>query len=892
MGADTNPFLRRAAARESIPAAKIEAVSTVPAANGPTVSSLSPLQAHYLKKTLVGLQLQEELAQLHRADALELLGPPFRSSKPLDPKQLPLLRHLLHRFVLTFPFFAKAPPNFFSDKVQLFMERLLERNILTIHDETGGLTGVSNVTGKMQRYLCMLVSSSMRVMGVEEDVVRINEQDQQRLAAIDAQQRAARSRSVSDHFEVDIVGVRRTILRGRLRTKVQDEFLVSTKIHSHEVYVGHTYRGFEEMHKLLVARFPMEDIPDMPAKDESATTIDGTLPAEETDEWTDMTATTPSMLIRERNRHTLRAFLRSLLAIPDVADSEIMRSFLMDEPTTLTSADKADMDVRKRADALRETEFKEFSDKITDRVLQLQLHLGTFKKHLMEPDGLSRMLATIRRCPHVSDLPPEYMELMNWATVSMASGLFTMFVGRDSSSSAFAQLKSVHGMMPYFMVRSILRISNPVAMMRSFLDLFLAQPFGQKSLLQRMFTGRLQDEIAEMKELAENVMSRIPDPLWWKKVAEFVAMPQDMQNLFCEQARAERSELLCVVLRSPLGGELSERQQRQLSRATAEQQKLKRERRRAQAHGLPEPEPDNEDAWLLEDLHVYYNLCVAMREKEQLIGLISDSATTDLIRDMITIFYAPLAEVYRAANIADMLGDLQIFITDLIKTVDDHESLSATRPELLVDAFVNLVQRHQQLFYNFVHQVHTKGSALFERLVQWIQLFINYVRDPREPESCGLGWINLDRCLPTDPGMYQRVIAETQEVIQQAYRVKLRREIRRRRKMAHVAATGSDNNLYEDDQFIKTMSNNFGFGSALNDEIEELGDDDEDDSASSTHSSDSEEGPEDADARVYRPQAEAKGTATRAASSNEPPRTDAIRTMLPAFRAILLPKLV
>lgn len=44
---------------------------------------------------------------------------------------------------------------------------------------------------------------------------------------------------------------------------------------------------------------------------------------------------------------------------------------------------------------------------------------------------------------------------------------------------------------------------------------------------------------------------------------------------------------------------------------------------------------------------------------------------------MITIFYEPLAKVYKAANIADSLYDLQVFITDLIKTVESAEDGTA-----------------------------------------------------------------------------------------------------------------------------------------------------------------------------------------------------------------------
>lgn len=47
--------------------------------------------------------------------------------------------------------------------------------------------------------------------------------------------------------------------------------------------------------------------------------------------------------------------------------------------------------------------------------------------------------------------------------------------------------------------------------------------------------------------------------------------------------------------------------------------------------------------------------------------------TSELLRDIITIFYSPLAKVYRAASIADSLGDLQNFVNDLIRTVESVE---------------------------------------------------------------------------------------------------------------------------------------------------------------------------------------------------------------------------
>jgi hypothetical protein len=84
--------------------------------------------------------------------------------------------------------------------------------------------------------------------------------------------------------------------------------------------------------------------------------------------------------------------------------------------------------------------------------------------------------------------------------------------------------------------------------------------------------------------------------------------------------------------------------------------------------------PENEDAWLFEDLNILAKLYSRLRDKEQLIDLIFEGTTSELLKDMFAIFYAPLAQVYKAASIADSLGDLQNFITDLIRTIESCET--------------------------------------------------------------------------------------------------------------------------------------------------------------------------------------------------------------------------
>ena len=109
-------------------------------------------------------------------------------------------------------------------------------------------------------------------------------------------------------------------------------------------------------------------------------------------------------------------------------------------------------------------------------------------------------------------------------------------------------MKRIHGMLPYFVMRGILKISNPIAMIRSFLDLFLARPFGQSSLLQRMFTSGLNDEVKELKEDMRLVAEKINDAAMVQKVENYVNSPRYVQE-YCK-AEAGVSSPLCRTKRA------------------------------------------------------------------------------------------------------------------------------------------------------------------------------------------------------------------------------------------------------------------------------------------------------------------------------------------------------
>ncbi|CDR87736.1 uncharacterized protein SPSC_03497 [Sporisorium scitamineum] len=874
---DNDAIISGKAARASIP--NLE--------NKADPSALTPLRAHYLKKTLIRLQMENEVAQLSTKDALSTFGPPFRASPEARRTDLPLLRFMFQHFVLTFPFLRSAPPNFFADKVQVFFDKFLERNISSIDDRDES-TKRRKLTNKLEKYFVLLMGSAIKVKGIGEDVVHISESDRLKMSAVESRRKAALGRAgaasprgddddaSNSAFDINVVSVRSVVTKGRIRSRAHEEFLIRTRrgYGQPDIYVSRRYGDFAKLAETLKVEFPDEGIRPPPPKDRSNTDVSDPYRRPQTDpsqptslqppeggndyprSSTDSTSSqsrTPmptGPLAREKNRLTLRAYLRSLLASPAVAESALLMDFLTAEPTTLSRAEEEDAAIREGLDHVREEEHKRFSDEAAKRAQELQQHLKEFKQDLVQHNGLSRIFATIKSTPRIEDLPEKYKALLKWARISLASTIFHIFMGSDNSSEIFAQMKRMHGMMPYFMLRGILRISNPMAMVRGVLDIFLAQPFGQRSLLQRMFSSSLQDEVHELDEVCAAICAKVDDETICEKVRQFVYAPAEIQALYRKDADEERLDLLTTILRSPEAPALDRSQVHRVVKASQAYEVYKQYRRGLKNPDLEDEGPQDDDAWLYEDLHVLIKMLTRKRDKEQMISLIFEGVTAELLKDMVTIFYSPLAQVYKLANIADSLSDLQAFITDLIKTVEANEELSYTDPTRTVQVFVDLVERHEGRFYNFVHQVHSKGSGLFDGLMHWIELFINFVRGnersaelvsvqaARDSEQAvgklgGIGEVDLEICLPAGGEERKKALDEIDSLVLYAYRLKFLRELKLRRKLADREVAGvagklmgadkkrrADGLTEEDDSaFVGAMVENLGVGDIFTGEV-------------------------------------------------------------------------
>ena len=156
--------------------------------------------------------------------------------------------------------------------------------------------------------------------------------------------------------------------------------------------------------------------------------------------------------------------------------------------------------------------------------------------------------------------------------------------------------------------------------------------------------------------------------------------------------------------------------------------------------------------------------------------------------------------------------------------------VSQEDPHRTVQTFIDLVQRHEQAFYSFVHKVHSKGEGLFDSLMRWIELFLTVVRE-------GLGEpISLEFILPHVGQERTAILAEVDAVAMYHYKLKVAYEDKIRRRFGKVQGqTGADAEDEATQALVQGVVGEISFGELVQGDADDLaaeGTDDNDVSSS------------------------------------------------------------
>ncbi|KAK7421946.1 hypothetical protein QQX98_001940 [Neonectria punicea] len=713
----------------------------------PPGQALTGKQEHYLKRELISEQVKYEISELNSTTALQRFGAPFRSDHgEVSPQEseLPLLRYIFVHHVRDFPFLDKArEKEFWQDKLQVFLESFAGKQISSSEDRLEE-TKRRKLAIKAKKLVELMMVSGIGTSSGFEERIRFSEIEIVDSNAIDTGvMHTLPEGNYINGWDVNVAGVRVTTVKHTIRNHKHAEFLLRVKKRGElESFVGRRYSDFVRLHKKLRTELPGRILPDVPRKNKSDTTttfMTSLTNGNDSDASSISSVSTrvtslahgldgssssllsPGVVLwRENQRISLRAFLRSLLNNSQVANTQAVQEFLSGNPITPTDEDVEDIIRRKLIDEKRMEEQKQFYEIARRRAAELDEYMEQFRRDIVERNGLTVLFQEIKEKETIPDLSIQYRKFAEWLRIEIAAVIYHLFLAEDNSPELFAQAKRIHSLIPYSVIKNVIRIANPAAVMSGVLDIFLAQPFGTRSLMQRIFSLTLNDGIKSFQRSIEALSAKIADPIFTDKIQKYTQAEEYIKIGLREEAEAEDVDLIVVILRSELiEPELSGEQIQRLFNAYV-----------AFNNAVENVDEElRQGAQLFSYLKQHLKLCTRQRDKQMMLQLIEEPVTLQLFRDLFTIFYEPLVRVYKSANVYNSVTDFAVFIDDMIQVVDKCRNQDASAdPNQTVQAFIDLCQRHEHNFYKFVHEVHTHDNGLFTQLMEWTEGILEFLR--------------------------------------------------------------------------------------------------------------------------------------------------------------------
>lgn len=101
-----------------------------------------------------------------------------------------------------------------------------------------------------------------------------------------------------------------------------------------------------------------------------------------------------TVLYREEQRLSLRAFLRTVLQNKRISESKAMEEFLTARPVKLNEEELIDVQRRKDMDAVRIEEQKRFYEIARQRAAELDVYMERFRRDIVESSKSARVLSS------------------------------------------------------------------------------------------------------------------------------------------------------------------------------------------------------------------------------------------------------------------------------------------------------------------------------------------------------------------------------------------------------------------------------------------------------------------------------------------------------------------
>ncbi|SMN18151.1 similar to Saccharomyces cerevisiae YPR097W Protein that contains a Phox homology (PX) domain and binds phosphoinositides [Maudiozyma saulgeensis] len=463
-------------------------------------------------------------------------------------------------------------------------------------------------------------------------------------------------------------------------------------------------------------------------------------------------------LMDDKLRTSLRQYIRSLCDDEEISlSSPLIKFFDSDKIAKVDdlrdSEIRIDMKRRENIDISNLETQLDFQKLALERSLILQDSMKEFKNNLLKDDDYLLGLAhEIKEKTSIKDLSPIFQDFIEWFKIYFASLIFQTFIGHDNSYGFYTQIRRLHKLMPYTMMEQIVRFTNPMAMMKGLIDLFMAQPpqllGGGQSLLQTMFSTILTDDLRiyknRVKDQENLIIKESDDTLATKTVIKclrsFVLDKEDGKKLFTMQDVHEEATtmnmpaVLIVLMKCDDLKLISNSAVTQVieSYTTWKINADNGSMGISVGNNSTSPLASKEDGSLyfqrVKELFILY---IKEHDKRLMRQLWQDSELLALLKAIVTLVYEPMVRLFKVAKMDVALRNFEKFMTDLIKLLDmiiDGRAGASTQFNV-IDSIYNLITKHQDSFFEFLHDIYINDTEqIFEGFILWFGKIIKFLQ--------------------------------------------------------------------------------------------------------------------------------------------------------------------
>ncbi|GAA5851019.1 hypothetical protein JCM3766R1_007104 [Sporobolomyces carnicolor] len=706
----------------------------------PPTIELTAQDRHYICRILNNSQFQREFSALSQIGTLSQYGDPFvpyangPNSRPRELREQegrgwfsflggsgidkerekewqgfewrddnvvesPLCRYLYWRFIANLPALRTAKPTYWTDQIQPFIDSFAERD-LSSTKERGEITKRRMLATGITRIIGSYLSSSLKPIGGPSSPARPSLAMMHRVDLLvpgnmDSMWRLLNPQAPHPEYNAWVSVVEEKTKNGVTSFRIVTRVLVVDG--DPLFHVVRTWSAFQRFANSLDSLDRRNSLK-LPLLPYVASSNPATRSSIQT--WLRLVvialSSPPSSLddseILSEARQALESFLLSSTKNEDIPKSELVEWAKRGEEQDRVDekAHRAWVSIGRRVKSLRTIWVK-------------------YRRALIEGDELDKTMRLVKKNSLLKMFPKEYREAEEWAKIWVAYALHYVFVGSSNGSEVLNILKGFHDLIPYAAIKVGLALVNPTLAIRAIVQLVLGQPAGQQSLFQRIWSIIVGTAIKHQKKLIDAYKKKLSRATVGDVLEQHVRASYVERQKTKQTAIENDEDIVLAIMRERGSGsdiELVDRWHEEFTRAVRD---------------------GTTGSTKFEDVKNLLAAFYRLRDREQVLAIALEPNTPRLLHASIAVFYDTIYKVANASKLSERVGDIQVFLDDLIKvSLSDKNGPSD---------FIRLADRHHEKLYYFVHELAANGGTLLDPLLEWCKSGLEFIHSGIPPAS-------------------------------------------------------------------------------------------------------------------------------------------------------------